>query len=229
MAEEVQITHSRTNKLELVWEEQDPFVRSNISTSLTSVLLVIATHLAVWFGVRMLSQDQVLRLGEGIRFLQMILFFLAMVMTYNALRTIYQYVRGQGVISVLGILLAWGSILVLIVAVLNIPSVLKASIAHSSGRTFGSTYDIFSGYCDDWLENYDLVADVDLKGVEFSGASEVYGVMNTIIVNFSDDPLDYGLACVLDHDTPAENGRAVRYQYTSLDAAKYGFIEKASQ
>lgn len=212
-------------------EDQHPLVRGNIKTSASTVIGVIALYLMVFIGLQLTDPRQVLELDLIMRLLQTLLLLLLLMMGLNTLKILYGLLRGQGVFTVLGLILSASAMAVVGFGSLSLPNVFEQSIAHVSARPYNAVYQDFNALCDQWRQDFQDETPIPTRFEaehlgQLADEAEAFRLRDTIYLNFGDSSQrEFGLACLLSGDSPPETGRARNYNYRSIGQARYRFIE----
>jgi len=219
------------DKIHLFWEDQHPLTRSNLSLGICTLAAGIALHGVIRLILRGLGTEMIYSLSLALRMLHTVLLLLMLILIYNALRLLWQFLQGKGIVGSYGVLLAFLGIIILGGAITVLPNVISAAIAATAGRSYGSVYHDFEEVCDRWVvvwkDAENITLDVSQEDLGRLGQeAEVFRLRNTVIFNFSDQQQDFGLACVLDQTQPADSGRAQPYEFFHLGRSRYQFAEK---
>lgn len=218
--------------LQRLWENQPPLVRSNVSVGALVLGGVLVLHLIIPLAIRVLDIQQVFDyLLPPMDILSILIQLLFVLLALNALRITVQFLSGKSVLTLLGVMLGWFSLLLLLLAYVERPSVVEKYIGYAAGRSFSGVSDDFSEMCEQWrqawsAEDGEFTVTTENLGVLQGQAKEAYKIQDTAIVNFGDGLLDVGLACALDGQPPSDVGRANNYKYTRIRGAEYYFYEE---
>jgi hypothetical protein len=216
------------------FENQPPLVRANLKLGLAVLALIPLLHAGIWAGVRVLPFNLFTPLDEGLRLLQTLLFLLVTLLAYNALKSIWFFVRGHRAFSVTSLILSIGAMFGVALAGLNVPHLVPYAIAHQAGRPYRVVYAEFSALCRAWEAEFaesesasllpDGTSDIGRLGQE----AQFYRERSTLIFNFAPEGAsnDFGLACALRGQPPATSARANRYDYQHLEGVQYRFLER---
>lgn len=221
--------------LERFLENQHPIVRSNLRLGAGIFAGMVALHTLVYAGLRWLDWRYLFGLGSALQLLQTLLLLLFVMMTYNALKTIWQYVRGEGVFTSISIILTVSAIVVTGFSLTHLPHVFTEAVSYGGQRPYDEIYQEFAQYCQRWEQEWqgitNITLDMETEDIgQLRGKAEVYRLNNIIFFNFSPtDQPDIGFACALNGNTPPTYGRANDYQYTQLEGIKYRFIERVGR
>ncbi len=219
-------------RLQGFWENQPPLVRSNVSVGVMTLGGVLLLHLILPLVIRFLDIQQVFDyLIPPMDILSILLQLLFVLLALNALRITFQFLTNRGVLTLLGVSLAWLSLVLIALAYVERPSVVEKYVGYAAGRSFGSVSQDFSALCDQWKNEWqarsdDSVFTANTEGIGWLQEQEVYTLQDTVFVNFGKNMLDVGLACAVDEQPPTDVGRANNYKYSLIRGIEYRFYEE---
>ena len=217
-------------RLERFLEDQHPLVRSNLRLGLTLVAAIVGLHAAIFAGVRVLKPRLMFEVNTWLRLLTTLVVLMLIILVYNALKVTVQYMRGRGVFTWRSIILAYGAVILLLLALFNMPDVFDRAVSATVGRSYGTIHSEFSEICArweaDWRDEEAVTLDVEEEELGRLGEeTDVYRVRNTVFFDFGDDDYAFGFACALREDLPADSGRARDYNYSRIGGPEYQFAE----
>jgi len=212
-------------------EDQHPLVRMNVKMGVVVFGAMLGLQVAVWLGVQMLETRLMFRFNMALRLYHTLLLLLLVMMSYNVLKVLVQFLRGRGVFTVRGLVLSLAGVLLLLGAIGGMPSVLNASVAHVTGRSFGAVYADFDALCQRWDAEWGgaEISALDLEQEDLGRLgteADVFKVRDTIIFNFGQPGQAFGLACVLRGQQPEAVGRTNNYTFRQIQPSQYEFVQE---
>ena len=223
---------SFSEQITLFLEDQHPLVRANLKLGVVLWGIVVVLHIGLWVALRVLDFRAVFSLELFLHLFQTLLVLMLIMMTYNALRVLYNFLRGHGVFTGVAVTLSFLTVLMVVLSFVMLPNIFKRSVAHSTGRSYNSVYEDFREICERWENEWgDSESLNTLKPEEenlgrIADEVELYKLQSTVIFNFGDGDQEFGFACALRDREPSEVGRASNYDYDLIRGVQYRFIEK---
>jgi len=219
------------NRIESFLEDQHPLVRANLRLGFGLFSVIVALHVLIFIGVRVLKPRLMFEFNTWLRLLTTLVVLMLVILGYNALKITVQYLRQRGIFTWRSLLLAYLAVIVLGLSLFNMPDVLDRVVAAKVGEAYNSVHNEFTQVCSrwdtEWMDTNAVTMDVDQEDVgTLRDAAEVYRVSNTVYIDFGDDDYAFGFACALRSATPSEAGRARDYTYKRIRGAEYQFITK---
>jgi hypothetical protein len=216
-------------QIELFLEDQHPLVRANLRLGLSLFSAIVALHVLIYIGVRVLKPRFMFEVNTWLRLLTTLVVLMLIILGYNALKITVQFVRRRGVFTWRSLLLAYLAVAALGFSLLNMPDVFDRAVAASVGRSYNNIHSEFREVCsrwdEEWMDEDAVTMDIDAQDVgSLREVAEVYRVSNTVYFDFGDEDYAFGFACVLRAAAPSETGRARDYTYSRIRGAEYQFI-----
>jgi|GEM_PF-5318964 len=213
-------------------ENQHPLVRSNIRLGIVVVGGVFALYLLIWGGVGFVSSDVLFQFESVLQVVQTLILLLAVMMIYNALKSLYHYVRRQGVFTGIGVSASLIAVIGVLLAFFNMPTVFARAVSFYASEPYDAIYNDVSDVCDALIDTYGettvtISPEEGTYGV-LEDISEIYQVRNTIYFNFSEGDADFGFACLVRGDNPPDTARARDYTYKSVTSHVFQFVEEVA-
>ncbi|MBZ0309554.1 MAG: hypothetical protein K8I82_26055, partial [Anaerolineae bacterium] len=188
-------------RLQGLWENQPPLVRSNVSVGIMTLVGVLLLHLILPLIIRFLDIQQVFDyLIPPMDILSILIQLLFVLLALNALRVTFQFLTSRSVLTLMGVSLAWLSLVLIALAYMERPSVVEKYVGHAAGRSFGSVSQDFSELCEQWQQEWKNRSDdsafiVNAEDIGALQGQEVYTLQDTVFINFGEKMIDVGLAC----------------------------------
>lgn len=218
-------------KIEQFLEEFHPSVRSNIRLGVGITALIAALHGLVFVGLRLVETRLLFQLMTVLQLFHTLLLLLLILMAYNALRAIWLFLRRDELFTGRSAFLALGSVILLGVALFNMPNIFERAVSYEAGRAYRHVYGDAKALCEKWEAEWAnkesvqlIIEDEDLGPLEEE--AEAYKIAKTIFFNFSRDERDFGLACALKEEPPSDSARAFNYTYRHIEGGMYQFVEQ---
>jgi hypothetical protein len=219
-----------TEFIERFLEDQHPLVRSNLKMAAGVVALVVGLHMAVLVAVRLVDASTMFEFNALLNLFKTLLILLILMMVINALRVLVSAARNRGVFTPKAALLAVLSVGLVILSLLNLPNVFARTLAQDAGRSYSDVYQDFHAHCTRWQAEWADEETVTLNPTtedlgQLAQVAKVFRAADTILVDFSNEPPDFGFACALQRSHPSDSGRAYNYDYQKIGDAEYRFIQ----
>lgn len=209
----------------LIWEDLHPLARGAVLIVLSMLGFTVGLWLLAWLGPRMMSLDTFfkLRILENIWSLANLV--LGFIMVYTLLRLSWLVFRKQAIL--LNVVVVCGGLVVVGLWLIFRPSMFEGAVRHQTGYPYNTVFDAFANMCDDWAAEETININLDETELGVLSKFTPWRESNTVFFDFGDEEQSFGLACVLNENTPYKTGRLSRnFEYEHIRSRYYTFSAK---
>ena len=226
MTEQSQMRHFLT-----IWEDQHPLARNSFILASITILVTIVLWLMTLILPALVSLTTYFKIAivERVWFLAIAL--LLVIFGYSIIRIVWLTAKKR--VSWLSFGVTLLAPITLLLPLFITPTFFQGAVRYQAGTSYGTVYDEFKTLCETWHQEHGEQGNVFFNidetelGLFENSAKDVWREQSTVFFSFGEAGEEFGLACVVNDNEPADTGlRSRNFTYRRISGRYYEFYRE---